>query len=207
MTDVDDKLKDAALQEASDLSKQIQEFGLGADKYFAVATTITVAAMTLGITGKLPAALIALPFAIAGLLMYVVQLFTERAARVGMRRYLEQYLREQHGHWFSTRENCLDVAVNHERRPSVKISTALYAAGYLGMCWLAVSAAMGMTSDHFWRYALPCAVGAGLAIMAVAMGSAYRELTRADDVAYAYMLSVYEKTAAGQGVPAQAAAD
>lgn len=183
MMPTDMEIRDYLIQEIVDLTKQIQDYTHGADKYFGIATTVIVAAMTLSISNKVPAALVALPFAVSGILLYVMQLFTERAARMGMRRSLEKYLREHFGYWLATRDECFEHAVN-QGRPSVIFSTVLYGAAYFGMCIVAINRARNLNLRGRIGEALPWMVAVGLIIMAAAMVVTYVELARADKRAF-----------------------
>jgi hypothetical protein len=183
-TDEDDATA-AVTSTIADLSKQIHEFTFCADKYFGIALTTIVAVAGLAVAQKLPAALAALPIAIGGILFYVLQLFTERAARMGMRRYLEEWLQKRHGQWHMAQESCLREAVSQERA-SVKISTILYGMTYLVSCVVAVRASAGMSSGA------PVAAVFAVAylLMCVAMLIAIKEMARAEEAAYRFMKSL-----------------
>jgi hypothetical protein len=137
------------------------------------------------VSDKFPAALVALPFALSGIFLYVMQLFTERAARIGMRRFLEKYIRSSSSYWFVNKEDCLNKAVN-QRRPSVIISTGLYTAGYLGSCWIAIDAARQLDVSPF-HDSLPEVVLGALVAVTIALLVTYIELARADRVAFSFM--------------------
>jgi small-conductance mechanosensitive channel len=179
----DMEIRDYLIQEIAELTKQIQEYTHGADKYFGIATTVIVAAITLSISNKVPAALIALPFAVSGILLYVMQLFTERAARMGMRRSLEKHLREHFGYWLAAKGDCFERAVNQSRL-SVRFSTGLYIVAYLGTCTISTIRALNLKLKGVMSYALPGMVILGLIIMAAAMVIAYDELAHADEKAF-----------------------
>jgi hypothetical protein len=173
----------------SEVAKQIQEFTMSADKYFGLATTTIVATVGLAVSQKLPAALVALPFALGGILLYVVQLFTERSARMGIRGFLEDRLRQTKGYWYANQNACLSAAVSQERH-SVRVSTALYAVTYFGSCLISVRAASKIEAVP----GIPLAVIVSVALLSLsaALIISMRELTRAYATAYQHMQNSYD---------------
>ncbi len=196
MTDpIDEKVIAQALQtQVMELGKQIQEFTLSADKYFGIATSLIVAALTLALTRDYSDALIALPFALGGILLYAMQLFTERAARAGMRRALEQKLRSEYMYFFAAVEDCLDGSVN-QRRASVVASTFLYGVAMLGAIVAAIVLAVrrGETVG-VW---LPWLVTVASVLIIAGMLLAYRELSSAQERAYQYALNLEQNSQGG----------
>jgi hypothetical protein len=180
----DDKEAEGLLAAINDLGKQIQDFTLSADKYFGLATTTIAAAVALAAAQKLPAALVALPYALGGILLYVMQVFTERAARMGMRRFLEECLQQHAPFWYARQGACLGEAVS-QRRASVRVSVGLYAATYLSACIIAIVATRkikGVPADL-----LTSLSGVAIASMTLALIVAVLELDKAEGVAYEYM--------------------
>jgi hypothetical protein len=182
-----DKEAEGLLAAVNDLGKQIQDFTLSADKYFGLATTTIAAAVALAAAQKLPAALVALPYALGGILLYVMQVFTERSARMGMRRFLEERLQEHPAFWYARQGACLEEAVSQRRR-SVHISVGLYAATYLSACIVAIVATRrikGVPADL-----LTSLSGVAITFMTFALIVAALELDKAEALAYQYMESV-----------------
>jgi hypothetical protein len=175
-------IAEVMLEQCRELSRQIQTYTHSADKYFGLATTLTVATITVALSNKFELAVVGLPFALGGLMLYVVQLMTERAARVGMKRYLEDALREM-GYAFALEERCLDRVVS-ERRASVKFSTALYACGYLATCVFSVLAAANYGDHGRWLVVVTVVL---LIVLSAGVATAVVELQRADGEAYRFL--------------------
>jgi hypothetical protein len=178
----EERIAQALHAQVMELGKQIQEYTLSADKYFGLATTVIVATLTLTVSNNYPAVVIALPFALGGLLLYVMQLFTERAARAGMRRAFEEQLRARYSYYFAAVEQCLDEAVS-QKRWSVIASTVLYTLALGASFFVSMRTAIEVEQDvGNW---LPWAVGSSLIAISAAMVIALRELQRAEDQAFA----------------------
>lgn len=183
----DEKSASGLQAQIFELGKQVQEFTMSADKYFALATTIIVAALTLTITNKFAAAIVALPFALGGILLYVMQLFTERAARAGMRKALEKRLRAHSNYYYAAVSDCLDRAVS-QHRLSVVASTALYLSTMVLSSFMSIVSARHMvTALGAW---LPGLVEGGILLLGASMIIAYSELARAEKRAYDYALAL-----------------
>jgi hypothetical protein len=128
--------------------------------------------------------LVALPYALGGILLYVMQVFTERSARMGMRRFLEERLQQHAGFWYARQGACLGTAVS-QRRASVRVSVGLYAATYLSACVVAIVATRkikGVPADL-----LTSLSGVAIAAMSLALIVAAVELDKAEELAYTYM--------------------
>lgn len=182
----ENKEAEGLLAAVNDLGKQIQDYTLSADKYFGLATTTIAAAVALAAAQKLPAALVALPYALGGILLYVMQLFTERSARMGMRRFLEERLRKHESFWYVRQDECLGKAVS-QRRASVRVSVGLYAATYLSACIVAIVATRrikGVPANLLTS--LSCVA---IAAMTLALIVAALELDKAETLAYEHMKS------------------
>lgn len=182
-----DKEAEGLLAAINDLGKQIQDFTLSADKYFGLATTTIAAAVALAAAQKLPAALVALPYALGGILLYVMQVFTERAARMGMRRFLEDHLQQHAPFWYARQGACLSMAVS-QRRASVRVSVSLYAATYLSACIIAIVATRKIKEVP--ANLLTSLSAIAIAAMTLALVVAALELDRAERLAYEYMEAV-----------------
>ncbi len=179
-----EKEAEGLLVAINDLGRQIQDFTLSADKYFGLATTTIAAAVALAAAQKLPAALVALPYALGGILLYVMQVFTERSARMGMRRFLEERLQQHAAFWYARQGACLGMAVS-QRRASVRVSVGLYAATYLSACIVAIVATCKIKGVP--TNLLTSLSGVAIAAMSLALIVAALELDKAEDRAYKYM--------------------
>lgn len=130
---------DPALSQIEALGGQIAEYTAAADKYFALAGTLSVAILAAALRapsgaqstgpaiGLWDAVILASPFALAFLLHYVAQLWTERAARVGVKLALEDLVTRTALVPYVTLERILAQSVS-QRRLSVKISTGIFGA-------------------------------------------------------------------------------
>lgn len=172
---------DFVIEQYRELSRQVQTYTHSADKYFGLATTLTVAAITVALSNKFELAVVGLPFALGGLILYVMQLMTERAARMGMRRQLEDRLRAN-GYMSALEELCLN-SVASERRASVIFSTGLYAFGYLATCVFSVLAAAKYDEYGHWLVVITVVL---LTVLTCGVATAVLELQRADDAAYSF---------------------
>ncbi|MFC8190875.1 hypothetical protein ACFUMH_04325 [Cellulomonas sp. NPDC057328] len=168
------------------LSAEIREYTALSDRYFAFAGTILVA--TLGVLAGnngdefRGAISIAAPFAFLGILHYVAQLQTEKAARLGMKRAAEERLLTllpgAHLATVAILESCVG-----QRRTSVKLSIAVYIAAVATTVGLLVR---GMSDSKLIHDSplLSAAVVASLVLLAVAAGSSTMEMLRAEASAY-----------------------
>ncbi|MEV0707375.1 hypothetical protein [Nocardia aurea] len=171
------------------LGEEIHAYTLSTDKYFTVATTVVVAAITLKVANKFPAAVIALPFALAGLLMYVMQLYTERAARIGIKASLEVALQHKSGYWFVRKTAALDEAVNQDRA-SVRWSTGLYGLGYLASCAFAFIDSWRLNLSGWMHIVVPYTILGLLLLLFIPMLTAMLELARARGKGEAHISSI-----------------
>lgn len=169
------------------LANEIQLYTHGSDKYFALSLTAIVAAATLTIEYDAWVALVVLPFTLGGLLTYVTQLQTERAARIGQRDALETIARREPRYWNLVGEACLAKAVS-QRRPSVKFNAVVYALAYVASCVGAFYGLKQLVPDSqfdIWGWSLVVTLLATTFALLIAT----RELQGAEASARAYVLA------------------
>lgn len=176
----DDPWLDLLAKEILDLRSAEREFLQSGDKFVALASTIGIAGLTIGLVNDQPVALLVLPFALVAVLLFLVQIYTERMSRAGHRKLLEEVANEMMGINLFV-EQAL-IAPLRDRRKSVWIATAVYALLVFSSAWLAWLSIEKVVSEPVapWRWAISTA----FLVLVLAIGIASAELNHAEESAY-----------------------
>lgn len=168
--------------QVKELADQIDSYTASADKYFGFVGTLSIGVLAVLARPDKDSEVLAVvaliaPFALLVILHYVAQIMTERAARIGIKRAIEDYLAQ-----FSPRsevrlETQLATVVS-QRRPSVWVSMGLYLLVVLGAGASAGFAAYHRDGDHFGRTFIVLVVAGSL--MLAATVTATLEMVRAE---------------------------
>lgn len=168
------------IEEARELDKASRDFLLSSDKVIALASTIAIGGLTLGLDKKQSAVLIALPFALLSVYIYMFQVYTERFSRSGHRRYLEERINELLDD--PVLVNDVRVAPTRDNRPSVKLSGLLYLSALFATIPIAWHSVREFQSTFRW---LPLAFTLAITFTLATWLQALLEMLSAADIAYA----------------------
>lgn len=138
---MDDERKlglEAMAAEASRLGDAIAERHAAAERFIAVAGTLSGVGLTLGLAQGQKPILIALPIGIAIIILYMVQIYTDAGMHSGHREALELHLESELGQPVLVGQT--HVAKKHARRPSIGLTSVL-----VGVCWIGTVVLGGWT--------------------------------------------------------------
>jgi hypothetical protein len=119
---------EAMADEASRLGNAIAERHAAAERFIAVAGTVSGVGLTLGLADQQKPILIGLPIGIAIIILYMIQIYTDAGMHSGHREALELRLKAELGQAVLVGQT--HVAKQHARRPSVKLTSLL-----MGLAW------------------------------------------------------------------------
>lgn len=185
-TDPEPKDLEPILGQLDELSDQIMGYTIAADKYFGLAGTLSVAALGASLKSDGPSPVldfivIASPFALSFLLHYVSQLMTERAARVGVKRALEEEVGARVDSAYVRLESILNRSVG-QKRGSVWVSMTLFAlillASFLASAIRVLDLRQSMSE---WA---PAGLLAAAILMVIALFVVILEMLRAEGISY-----------------------
>lgn len=181
-----DVSKERLFAQVKELSDQIDSYTTSADKYFGLVGTLGIGALAVvarpdGRSQVLNSILLASPLILLVILHYVAQLLTERGARVGIKRAIEDHLGRLDLKSEVQIESQLKEVVG-QQRPSVIVSMFLYLLVVAGAVVGGFQAAADFDHHSFGRTSWSLLIGLVLMIIAVLISTV--EMLRADRSGY-----------------------
>ncbi|GAA0585857.1 hypothetical protein HPO96_10745 [Kribbella sandramycini] len=174
--------RDRLVAQVKELADQIDSYTASADRYFGFVGTLSIGLLAVLARPDRSSAVLAVvaliaPLALLVILHYVAQIMTERAARIGMKRAIEDHLAKADPESEMRLETQL-ASVASQLRPSVWISMVLYFLVVLAACAGAASAAYHRDGDHLgWTSIL---ITVAVLLMLAATATATLEMLRAE---------------------------
>jgi hypothetical protein len=176
---------DRLFAQIKELSDQIDSYTSSADKYFGLVGTLGVAALAVlardGRSGVLNSIVLATPLVLLIILHYVAQILTERGARVGVKRAIEDHL--------STLDVTSEVQIETrlqkvvgQKRLSVIVSMILYGLVAAGAIAGGFESAHSFDHGSFGRASWGLLTGVVLMVLALATSTV--EMLRAEPNGY-----------------------
>lgn len=189
--DAQETVTKVLIDEISRLSEAMQNRMEAADRFVAVAGSLSGVGLTLGLVQNQRLILIVLPVAIVVIFIFVLQIYTDASMHIGHRQALEEIVNARVGEPVLVGESV--VAANHPRRASVPASAALVAMIWSATVWLGWNTATEVISVDMRGLAL-----GGYSVMILfsmaTSGLALFENMRAQSAAYKAAAGAYHKS-------------
>lgn len=181
---------EALVAEASRLGDAIAERHAAAERFIAVAGTLSGVGLTLGLKDQQWPILIGLPIGIAIILLYMIQIYTDAGMHSGYRQALESHLDGQLGSTVLVGQT--KVVAPHAKRPSIRYTAVFILLAWVGTIVLG-NYAVTKTVANDWEISVLAIYWILVALAGYIMYVAMRENMRAEETARGLAVTAWRK--------------